>query len=683
MKSRLYLVFLVIIFFLVSCNHSEIDLSLIPIKTNGKWGFINKNGEIIINPQFTFVDYFVDDLALVKTLDYKIGYINRKGVFEIQPTFLDASSFNEGLACVVEENKAPAYITSKGKVKFEIKDADLARNFFEDRAAVLIDKKWGFINKSGEIVINPQFDYVYDFRDGLCLVAVKKENMNDYSYGFIDKEGIFVINPQFEDASSFDHGNAVVSIDGKNYGYIDKKGNITINPQFEYCEKFIDKKALIKQNSKFGFIDHKGKIIVNPQFESATYIGKGSLITIRSGNKWGYVNTDGKYKINPQFEDASPFFDGVAIVEMGNKIGLINKKGKIIVNPQFEQFKKKELVSLMLRGFTDNAVKSIESEYFNPSPLIISILSNEKLINFDNKKTLSDVRKDYRFNVDNLHGKYVDVTYNFKFDSINTKDVDIVALNLVFNNEAWEYYTYKKSYYSGYGYYRRRRTQTVSEKTYNSDAILIGKKIDFSLKNRGYGKEKIFADTLSQYFGNNYSLSIVPQKSDKKTIELSNDSVTLKISYEYDNKVSLEITKKHAAYRAAEQYVDALFYKKDYELTKKYWIYYQIGDYNKKTVTTFNSELGEGETKADFDSLIIGFNPNMQFTGITELEFDDDEIEINSKDIPVNFCEAELSFYYHGEEDSWDIILMQINEAIKKEMPFLENDIGEWIIIED
>ena len=41
-------------------------------------------------------------------------------------------------------------------------------------------------------------------------------------------------------------------------------------------------------------------------------------------------------KIAPQFEDASPFSEGLAVVEIGGRAGYIDKNGKYVINPQFE-----------------------------------------------------------------------------------------------------------------------------------------------------------------------------------------------------------------------------------------------------------------------------------------------------------------------------------------------------------
>ena len=56
--------------------------------------------------------------------------------------------------------------------------------------------KFGFINKSGKVVIPPQFDYADDFKNGFAIVRVGDSSTG--KLGFIDKTGTFVVNPVLE-----------------------------------------------------------------------------------------------------------------------------------------------------------------------------------------------------------------------------------------------------------------------------------------------------------------------------------------------------------------------------------------------------------------------------------------------------------------------------------------------------
>ena len=85
-----------------------------------------------------------------------------------------------------------------------------------------IDGKTGYIDKTGKIVVDPQFERVYGmdgcFHEGLALVSL------DRKYGYIDRTGKLVINTQFDDARPFSEGLANVWIAGKAYGCWDCLG---------------------------------------------------------------------------------------------------------------------------------------------------------------------------------------------------------------------------------------------------------------------------------------------------------------------------------------------------------------------------------------------------------------------------------------------------------------------------
>lgn len=147
----------------------------------------------------------------------------------------------------------------------------------------------------------------------------------DGKYGYIDKTGKYIINPQFDSAGFFFDGLAVVRIKGM-YGYIDKKGNFIINPQFYYApHSFSCGRALVQfGEKKFGFIDRTGKIINKEPFNNALDFSEehAAVMTKETEDgmaKWGYIDTNGNYVINPQFDDAWYFSEGLAAVKIGSK----------------------------------------------------------------------------------------------------------------------------------------------------------------------------------------------------------------------------------------------------------------------------------------------------------------------------------------------------------------------------
>src|SRR5262249_50629632 len=77
------------------------------------------------------------------------------------------------------------------------------------RPALAEPTGWGFIDKTGKVVVSPRFGQVGSFSGGLAAVEL------DEKWGFINKSGITVIDPQFSGAGDFGEGLAAVRGDYK------------------------------------------------------------------------------------------------------------------------------------------------------------------------------------------------------------------------------------------------------------------------------------------------------------------------------------------------------------------------------------------------------------------------------------------------------------------------------------
>ena len=82
MKTKLLSTLLIALLSIVavSCNlfNSRTENQLFPVTKNGVYLYLNADGEVAINPQFSFASYFNEGLALVQELGdsgKKIGFI--------------------------------------------------------------------------------------------------------------------------------------------------------------------------------------------------------------------------------------------------------------------------------------------------------------------------------------------------------------------------------------------------------------------------------------------------------------------------------------------------------------------------------------------------------------------------------------------------------------------------------
>ena len=99
-----------------------------PIVVDGKWGYIDHTGTIVVTPQFDLAWHFSEGLAFVRIGgrdNGKWGCIDKTGKYIINPQFDDTWSFSEGLAAVkiggrfFEEEGKGGYIDKTGKYVWE------------------------------------------------------------------------------------------------------------------------------------------------------------------------------------------------------------------------------------------------------------------------------------------------------------------------------------------------------------------------------------------------------------------------------------------------------------------------------------------------------------------------------------------------------------------------------------
>lgn len=170
--------------------------------------------------------------------------------------------------------------------------------------------KWGYINKRGEFVATPQFDWAYSFSEGLARVKIGDK------YGYINTSLEYIVTPQFSKAWSFSEGLAPVYI-GDKWGYINKKGKIVIKPQYDGARPFKNGLAFVQdpKTEEYGVINKSGKYVVKPQFNNllgATF--SEGLAHVYIGDRWGYIDEQGTMVIPLQFANAWPFSEGLAAV---------------------------------------------------------------------------------------------------------------------------------------------------------------------------------------------------------------------------------------------------------------------------------------------------------------------------------------------------------------------------------
>jgi hypothetical protein len=196
---------------------------------------------------------------------------------------------------------------------------DHAREFSEGLAAVNFNGKWGYINSKGEWIIPASFRAAYSFKNGIARIQTLHKK-----YGFIKKTGDFILAPIYDEIYDF-HSARARLINGPVQQYINSKGDTINRIGFPQASDFKNGWARVKEVF-YGFIDTTGKKIIETKYERI-YYPSGDMIRFKLNGKYGFLNKNGRQLIPPEYDFATDFQKDVAMARQNDASFLLNKQG--------------------------------------------------------------------------------------------------------------------------------------------------------------------------------------------------------------------------------------------------------------------------------------------------------------------------------------------------------------------
>jgi KWG leptospira repeat protein len=119
---------------------------------------------------------------------------------------------------------------------------------------VRIGDKWGILTANGEQLAEVKFDSVGVFHDGLAVVKAAER------YGYIDRSGAIVIPIQWMAAYDFSEGLAALRVDKKHFQFINTAGTVVIkSKKYDSVGRFRNGICRVVKGGKVKWIDTRGK----------------------------------------------------------------------------------------------------------------------------------------------------------------------------------------------------------------------------------------------------------------------------------------------------------------------------------------------------------------------------------------------------------------------------------------
>ena len=240
----------------------KFNYGMIAIKVNGKWGYMNSKGKVVIPPIYNSATSWGENGGIVKRKkDFYVVDSNGKEIPIQDSRIIDAEPFFEGLASI-------------------------KTNFGTE----------GFINPEGKMIISPRYKRVGNFSGGLAWV---KNEIGQIMY--INKEGNKAFNRIFDAAKDFDPVSkmALVKENGQ-WKYLSNRGGVT-EILLESYGNFSSGLAYGRTSSGVGFIDNHGTWVIQPQFRAVRDFVNG-FACASSVDFWGIIDESGAWIIPPKFK---------------------------------------------------------------------------------------------------------------------------------------------------------------------------------------------------------------------------------------------------------------------------------------------------------------------------------------------------------------------------------------------
>ena len=258
------------------------------VVSNNKWGLIDKQGACVLPCKYDFLDDVINNHIHVRVdnKDYIIS-LDDNDIFEI------------------------------GSVKTAI--------YYDDSCIVISDclralKVYGIVNRQGDVIRKRDYDEIGPFKGEYAYLSTNKYPYNNRKYGLINKKGEIVIEPQYFSLEFNESNSLLVSESSK-----DKNGK-AIYKNVNYCNEtvLINGTSLVNLPERYSrgrdFNEGLAAVAIIKEEE-------GSFSPYRKRNMylWGFINISTDEIIECIYDEVSDFMYGYSVASLLRKKGIINK----------------------------------------------------------------------------------------------------------------------------------------------------------------------------------------------------------------------------------------------------------------------------------------------------------------------------------------------------------------------
>lgn len=370
----------------VTTKAISVPTTYFTVYTNDKWGVIDNEGKIIIEPKYEEMiiipDKNKDIFICTQNVDYENSTYDTKIL----------NSKNQEI--LSEYNKVEAIENYKqNKVWYENSILKYESN-----------GKYGLIDFDGKLILSPDYDNIYALDEIEKSIIIEKDSKK----GLVNSIGEIIIEPEYQEISSltdtYNNGYIVKNSEGK-YGIISLDKKIILENKYDSIDHVYGSEMYaVTEGGAYKIIKSNGDTVLDSGFGRVESID-GENIVIERGNKFGIINSTGTELLPVEYESLKYCFGNNYIAKKDGKFGVIATDGTIKV-----EFKYVAMSYVKDANFiqADNEQYKTEIIDKNLSVVLTDVIISE--INTDKGFLRVRLNNDYKY-------------YNFNFEEKKAQDV--------------------------------------------------------------------------------------------------------------------------------------------------------------------------------------------------------------------------------------------------------------------
>ena len=309
-------------FYNINPSYSE-DLLAVADPETGKWGFVDRNLNYVIKPQFEDVWSFIDGIALV-TQDGLRGIIDKTGKYIVEPQFDDPKGY-------------PFYY-----------------DYYQGTFVVLKDGKTRIVDVKKAKILETEYDGFYGMTGNKAVV---RKDSSVYLNSWENKE-IFLMK---EPNGSLHLNNRNAWGNNRFYlEYIEKREKeyykhfivFDSSNGEKICEKILEDEEPedLDENCNLKEKKHDSPTVLNNGKYEAVWrdtCAEETSILFKQNGKTGFLNENGKEIIPAEYDEVKAFCQGLAWVRKDDRRFIIDRSGKTVfeIKPEWRYVKEVNFVN--------------------------------------------------------------------------------------------------------------------------------------------------------------------------------------------------------------------------------------------------------------------------------------------------------------------------------------------------